>query len=1166
MDPVSALGLTSAILQVIDFSSKLISGAAEVYSSASGTTVQFEDSDRAIESLRNLTRRLDVRNTGSPLSSEERSLLETKRGCEDLSRDIQAIINSTKSRDTRSKRVSVMVSWRAMRRKGKFKTLEERLERYRTQAQEYLLATMSDDLSNTNKFLEALTQEQAQYAQTTRSEIRQMKTDITTAVHQAQVRQGVNNGGTSPDQLPLLSTIQESISKLVRATKVVNQEDVVLRRLWYPELGGRERAVEMPHKKTFRWLLYDSGLPNSVSQVSEGNDEFIEPGIAGIPSCGRNSCSDQSAGSIDAHDAMSFHTAPDGGENGVPDALGDFDAESGSSISECSTTPSILKRSEKSRRVWREQREWRNQKREAFLTWLRTGDGIFYCSGKAGSGKSTLMKFLAHESRTRDELSFWSQSQGTSLILSHFFFWNSGTPLQRSLEGLYRGIIWDILRQCPSLIPVVFPAAWSSIGIGMIPATSQPFTMDELESAMDRLFREEAVTSLHSLCLLIDGLDECEGDYWKFAKAITHWAASSKHVKFCISSRPYSAFLRHFALDEARHLRLHELTITDMYRFISDQFREDERYTAIEDNIRRELDLLSAIVDRSDGVFLWVRLVTVELLSGIGDHCSIPQLIKRLETIPFGLTNMFQKMLDSIDRTERQRAAQMFLTMTHGSYLRSTVSTMVFVQAILDDLADDPGLAVPLLSGNIGPYLSSADCIEKCHTAGPRAVARCKGLIEVAHSNWQFPHCHQLSFVHRTVGDFFKDEEIQLRLKSAAGDFCHHRSLSHAILACAKFINPHESLECPQYGTGGTSTSASDSESSQPIAFIDPGFRTREFLNIIRCAELDGILPMAVEVDSMISMLRQTIENDSKGAPACEFPKPLFDLNVTTGCWWGPISTQDVQSAVVCYSICVEGMAETAFELVSRHPDLLVLSPGKHHVFLSAALRDLYDAYGFGKDISRTHVLIERASSSINADCSGRCKISEKNKGFARRKTLGLQFSTWTAFLLALSQLMMFGKPESPSNLTGISTLLELFLQHGADPHVLFIGYSFATPTDDVTPAQPKGPLYMDLLGMMTIWRLLPTKLTQNVLNVARQKQRQGWIRRLLGELPWLGRQTQNAYEKMSRLDESISGDFIPLSITSCGSLASVSWDALHETADWISEYGSNNFTFSFDV
>jgi hypothetical protein len=142
MDPLSALGLASAILQVIDFSSKLISGAAEVYSSVSGTTAELEDSDRAVKSLRSLTRRLDVRVTDGALSSEDRNLLEIKRGCEQLSRDIQTTIDSTKTKNKGSWRASFLVSLRAMRRKGKLKTLEERLDRHRAQAQEYLLATM----------------------------------------------------------------------------------------------------------------------------------------------------------------------------------------------------------------------------------------------------------------------------------------------------------------------------------------------------------------------------------------------------------------------------------------------------------------------------------------------------------------------------------------------------------------------------------------------------------------------------------------------------------------------------------------------------------------------------------------------------------------------------------------------------------------------------------------------------------------------------------------------------------------------------------------------------------------------------------------------------------------------------------------------------------------
>lgn len=142
MDPLSALGLASAILQIVDFSSKLISGATEIYSSASGTTAEFEDSDRSIESLRSLTRRLDVPTPVGSLSSEDHNLLQIKRGCEQLSQEIQSIISSSKTKKRESKSASLVASFKAMRRKGKLKSLEERLDRYRAQAQEYLWATM----------------------------------------------------------------------------------------------------------------------------------------------------------------------------------------------------------------------------------------------------------------------------------------------------------------------------------------------------------------------------------------------------------------------------------------------------------------------------------------------------------------------------------------------------------------------------------------------------------------------------------------------------------------------------------------------------------------------------------------------------------------------------------------------------------------------------------------------------------------------------------------------------------------------------------------------------------------------------------------------------------------------------------------------------------------
>lgn len=94
-----------------------------------------------------------------------------------------------------------------------------------------------------------------------------------------------------------------------------------------------------------------------------------------------------------------------------------------------------------------------------FSDWLRNGDGLYWISGKPGSGKSTLMKYLASHPSAESHLSKWS---GTSRLLkASFFFWNSGSREQMSQEGLFKSILHAILNEAPELVPVVFPSEWS---------------------------------------------------------------------------------------------------------------------------------------------------------------------------------------------------------------------------------------------------------------------------------------------------------------------------------------------------------------------------------------------------------------------------------------------------------------------------------------------------------------------------------------------------------------------------------------------------------------------------------------------------------------------------------------------------------------------------------
>ena len=55
--------------------------------------------------------------------------------------------------------------------------------------------------------------------------------------------------------------------------------------------------------------------------------------------------------------------------------------------------------------------------------WLKTGEGVYWISGKAGSGKSTFIKFLCQDIRTQEALQDWREE---TVILSFFFLRSGG--------------------------------------------------------------------------------------------------------------------------------------------------------------------------------------------------------------------------------------------------------------------------------------------------------------------------------------------------------------------------------------------------------------------------------------------------------------------------------------------------------------------------------------------------------------------------------------------------------------------------------------------------------------------------------------------------------------------------------------------------------------------
>ena len=235
--------------------------------------------------------------------------------------------------------------------------------------------------------------------------------------------------------------------------------------------------------------------------------------------------------------------------------------------------------------------------RTSLPTWLETGQGIYWVEGKAGSGKSTLMKFLTKEMKTRELLDIWAA--GRPLVVVNYFFWGPGTELQRGLNGLYRTLLFQILMEAPELIEHVCPQRMDAHKFKHLDS----WTVDELTSCFQRLSKTKTLRT--KFCFFIDGLDEFHGRPNELI-TILRSVAGSEDMKLCVSSRPWLEFQQAFGR-LSWQLHVHDLTRDDIAQYVKDNLEKSERYQDL--RVKSPDDALffqSEVASRADGVFIWV--------------------------------------------------------------------------------------------------------------------------------------------------------------------------------------------------------------------------------------------------------------------------------------------------------------------------------------------------------------------------------------------------------------------------------------------------------------------------------------------------------------------------------------------------------------------------------
>lgn len=371
----------------------------------------------------------------------------------------------------------------------------------------------------------------------------------------------------------------------------------------------------------------------------------------------------------------------------------------------------------------------------------------YFIRGKAGSGKSTLMKFIVSNGQTKTELRKWAGQH--KLLTPHFFFWNVGTKLQKSHTGMLRSLLHTILAQYHDLIPAVFPTLYADDR--MPPSDDDPPSYVELKGALERLKTRSA--SFLRICIFIDGIDEFEGDHRDMSTFLNSIASSA--IKVVVSSRPINACLNVFA--QCPTLKLEDLTYNDMSVFIQERLTSHPMMEDLQTDSPEKASILKAeIQEKAEGVFLWVRIVTGLILRGLEDGDDFDDLLPVLRSLPSDLRELYARMIQKMTPAYQVQASRMF---------------QIFEWWRLR--GDDRPLELLLLAFAIPPPSTALSLPTELWTATvherftkrmvARIRSRCCGLLEVRglpSSGMFWPPTPVVTYLHHSVAEFLTSQDV----------------------------------------------------------------------------------------------------------------------------------------------------------------------------------------------------------------------------------------------------------------------------------------------------------------------------------------------------------------------------------------------------------------------
>lgn len=278
-----------------------------------------------------------------------------------------------------------------------------------------------------------------------------------------------------------------------------------------------------------------------------------------------------------------------------------------------------------------------------FPAWLESQDKTpYWITGKPGSGKSTIVKYILHNPLLKKHLETWAD--GRPIQVTSFYAWNAGSGLQKSLQGLMRTFFHQCLESYLKIIPRVCPRRWALL-CTLRHCETQPSWKDwEVKESFDLLLEE--ITKKKRLAIFIDGLDEFEVVPKRMLDFVQE-LSTRPGIKVCVASRPWSEF--NDALDSSPMICMQDVTVNDMLLFVNGNVGSNRAFMDMKKTFPAEAELLvQEVVEKANGVFIWVSVVAKLLQNALNEGEGLTRLRSIVESLPEDIGKIYDRIWDSI--------------------------------------------------------------------------------------------------------------------------------------------------------------------------------------------------------------------------------------------------------------------------------------------------------------------------------------------------------------------------------------------------------------------------------------------------------------------------------------------------------------------------------------